>query len=54
MTSCNTYAIVTLTIDGVTSFSQLLEIKNVGKNMRFILIRVAGNSDSLIKMAESL
>ena len=35
MTSFNTFEIVTLTIDGVTSFSQLLDIENVGKNMRF-------------------
>ena len=42
MTSFNTYGIVTLTIDGVMSFSQLLDIKNVGKNMCFSLNKSCG------------
>ena len=42
MTSFNTNDIVTLTIDGVTSFSQLLDVKNVGKNKRFSLKKSCG------------
>ena len=42
MTSFNTCGIVTLTIDGVTSFSQLHDIENVGKNMRFRLNKSCG------------
>ena len=37
MTSFNTYGIVTLTIDGVTSFSQLLDVKIVRNDTRFSL-----------------
>ena len=54
MTSLNMYGIVTLTIDGVTSFSQLLEVKIVRKNMRFSLNKSCGITDSQFKMAESL
>ena len=42
------------TIDGVTSFSQLLDVQNVRKNTRFSLNKSCVNSDSLFKMAESL
>ena len=49
-----TYGIVTLTIDGLTSFLQLLNIQNIRKNTRFSLNTIAGNIDSLFKMAESL
>ena len=44
-----------LTIDGVASFLQLLDVQSVRKNTRFLVeARVAGNSDSLFKVAESL
>ena len=43
-----------VTIDGVTSFSQLLNVQNVRKIRDSVLTRVAGNSDSLFKMVESL
>ena len=42
MTSFNTYGIITLTIDGVTLFSQLLDVKNVRKNTRFSLNKSYG------------
>ena len=32
-----TNGIITLTIDDVTSFLQLLDVQNIRKNMRFIL-----------------
>ena len=35
-------------------FFQLLDVQNVRKNTRYSLKRVAGNSDSLLKMAELL
>ena len=44
-----TYNIVTLTIDGLTSFLQLLDIQNISKNTCFSL-----NSDSLFRIAELL
>ena len=37
MTSFITNGIVTLTIDGVTSFLQLHDVQNIRKNMRFNL-----------------
>ena len=37
MTSSITYGIVTLTIDGVTLFLQLLNVQNVRKNTHFSL-----------------
>ena len=37
-----TYGIVTLTIDGVASFLQLLDIQNVCKNMCFSLNKSCG------------
>ena len=43
-----------LTIDGVTSFLQLLDVQNVHKNTRYSLNKSCRNSDSLFKMAESL
>ena len=43
-----------VTIDGVTSFSQLLNVQSVRKIRDSVLTRVAGNSDSLFKMVESL
>ena len=56
MMSINTYGIVTLKIDGVTSFSQLhvLDVKDVSKIRGSVYTRVAGNSDSLFKMMDSL
>ena len=55
ITSYVTYDIVMLTIDGVASFLQLLDVQSVRKNTRFLVeARVAGNSDSLFKVAESL
>ena len=54
MTSSITYGIVTLTIDGITSFLQLLDVQNVHKYTSYRLNKVAGNSDSLFKMAELL
>ena len=42
MTSSITYGIVTLTIDGVTSFLQLLDVKNVRKNTYFSLKKSCG------------
>ena len=52
MTSSIVYRIVTLTIDGATTFLQLLDYQNERKNTRFSLdTRVAGNSDSLFKIA---
>ena len=54
MTSSITYGIVTLTIDGVTSFLQLLDVHNYVKIRIAVQTRVAGKSDSLFKMAESL
>ena len=51
MTSFITKGIVTLTIDGVTSFIQLLDVQNIRKNMRFSPNMVAGDSDSLFKIA---
>ena len=51
MTSSITYGIFTLTIDGVTSFLQLIDVQNVRKNTHFSLNK---SSDSLLKMAESL
>ena len=53
MTSSITYGIVTLTIDGLTSFLLLLDVQNVRKMLVSVLTRVGGNSDSLFKMAES-
>ena len=37
MTSSNTYGIVTLTIDGVTSFLQLVDVRNLRKNTRLLM-----------------
>ena len=37
MASSLSYGIVTLTIDGVTSFLHLLDVQNVRKNTRFSL-----------------
>ena len=54
MMSSITYGIVTFSIDGVTSFLQLLDVQNVHKILVSVLRRVAGNSDSLFKMAESI
>ena len=51
MTSSITYGIFTLTIDGVTSFLQLIDVQNVRKNTHFSLNK---SSDSMLKMAESL
>ena len=42
MTSSITYGIVTLTIDGVTLFLQLLDLQNVHKNMCFSLNKSCG------------
>ena len=42
MTSSITYGMVTLTIDGVTSFSQLLDIQHVCKNTHFSLNKSCG------------
>ena len=38
----HTNGIVTLTIDGVTSFLQLLDVQNIRKNMRFSLNKNCG------------
>ena len=54
MTPSISYGIVTLIIDGVTSFYHYLMFKNVRKDTRSSLKRAAGNVDSLFKMAESL
>ena len=35
MTSSTTYSIVTLTIDALTTFLQLLDVPNIHKNARF-------------------
>ena len=48
MTSSLSYGIVTLTIDGVMSFLQLLDVQNECKNTSFSLTSVVGNSDSRI------
>ena len=53
MTSSNIYSIVTLKIYSVTSSLQLLDVQNVRKSAGFSLTRVAGNTDSLFKMAAS-
>ena len=42
MASFITNGIVTLTIDGVTSFLQLLDVQNIRKNMRFSLNKGCG------------
>ena len=42
MTLSITYGIVTLTIDGITSFLQLLDVQNVSKNKRFSLNKGCG------------
>ena len=42
MTPSITYGIVTLKIDGVTSFLQLLDVQNVRKNTRFSLNKSCG------------
>ena len=43
------------TIDGVTSFSQLMDIKKMYVRIRIsVQTRVTGNSNTLFKMAESL
>ena len=42
ITSYITYGIVTMTIDGVTSFLQLLHVQNVRKNTRFSLNKSCG------------
>ena len=54
MTSSITNGIVTLTIVGVTSFLQLLDVQMYVKIGVSVQTRVAGNSDSLSKMAETL
>ena len=54
MASSITYGIVTLTIDGVTSFLQLLDVQNVRKIRVSVQTKVAGISNRLFKMAESL
>ena len=51
MTSFITYSLVTLTIDGVTSFLQLMGVQNVRKNTRSVQTIVTGNSNTLFKMA---
>ena len=53
MTSSITYRIVMLTIDGVTSLLQLIDVQNVHKSTHFSLNKRCGNSGSLLKMAES-
>ena len=50
MTSSITYNLVTLTIEGATSFLQLRYVQNVRKNMRYSM----GNSKALFNMTESL
>ena len=42
MTSSIIYGIVTLTIDGITSFLQLFDVQNVRKNTRFSLNKSCG------------
>ena len=42
MTSSISYDIVTLTIDGVMSFLQLLDVQNIRKNTRFSLNKNCG------------
>ena len=42
MTSSMTYGIVTVTLDGVRSFLQLLNAQNVPKNTRFSLNKSCG------------
>ena len=42
------------TIDGVTSFLQLMDVQNVRKKRVLVQTRVTGNSNTLFKMAESL
>ena len=42
MTPSITYGIVTLKIDGVTSFLQLLDVQNVRKSTRFSLNKSCG------------
>ena len=54
MTSSITYSLVTLTIDGVTSFLQLMDVQNVSKNTHFSPNKSYGKSHTLFKMAESL
>ena len=54
MTSSITYILVTLTIDGVTAFLQLMDVQNVRKIRVSGETRVTGNSNTLFKMAESL
>ena len=49
MTSSSTYGIVTLIIDGVTSFLQLFYVQNVRKILASVYTTVAGNSYSLFK-----
>ena len=44
MTLSIIYGIVTLTIDGVTSFLQLLDVQNVHKYTRFSLNKSCGKS----------
>ena len=42
MASFITYGIVTLTLDGITSFLQLLDVQSVRKNARFSLKKSCG------------
>ena len=52
MSSSIMYSLVTLTIDGVTLFLQLMDIQNISKNRYLVQTRVTGNSNILFKMEE--
>ena len=54
MTSSITNSLVTLTIDDITLFLQLLDVQNIRKICVSIQTRVMGNSNSIFKMAESI
>ena len=49
MTSSITYILVTLTIDGVTSFLQLMDVQKYVKIRISVQIRVTGNSQNFFQ-----
>ena len=54
MTSSITYGNVTLTIEGVTSFLQLLDVQNVRRNKCFSLNKSCEKFWQSVQMVESL
>ena len=53
MMSSVTYSVVTLTLEGMLSFLQLMDVQNVQKNTCLVQTRFTGNSKALFKIVES-